>query len=244
MQIVFDLPRLSLNFDVTIKQFLELLRSLEKLRLFDQGWEGLGNKLWDEESQFIEAYRAWNDQRDLSASNPAPSGEFGSAGVLSQTTAEDGNYSYYTVELRRGHEAVNGSHLVVDIGYPHPTFGLDLKLYSETIECVIHWLRPYHVSMVGSAYRMEHHALDAQRRGFGWLGWVPFELSSTQVPEAAIVEPMADGTFLASQPDFWFAGGPNKDDAAIAGAQALELRLNSLGVLPTVVELREGTWGQ
>lgn len=131
----------------------------------------------------------------------------------------------------------------LDLREPHPVHGLDISLFVETIDTVIAWKRPQHVSMAPPDYRMDLQPLDRSRRGIGWLGWIPFEVPAEDVPEAAIVRPMRGGTFLASQRDWWFAAGPRRDEAAIARAQALDLRLNDLGLLPTVEELRRGDWG-
>jgi hypothetical protein len=136
------------------------------------------------------------------------------------------------------------THSTIDFTHPHPTLGHNIDLYIETIDTNITWKRPQHVLCGPAMYFLNDHPLDKARSGIGWLGWVPFDLAPADVPEAAIILPMHGGTFVASQREWWIAAGPQRNEAAVQRAQALELRLNHLGVLPTNIELRRGDWGQ
>ncbi|WP_299302453.1 hypothetical protein [uncultured Litoreibacter sp.] len=241
MNISFILKPREPEFEPGIEAFLSLMTALGKLRLFQSDWKAYDRPIFDGVEAYVARTRDGNFEPDPSELKPAEQEFFHASSYIEEPGQTDilAALTYWW-----GAQAMPLNRLNIEIRRPHSTLGTDISLYRDTIAAVIAWQRPQHVSMAWPVYRMEHHALDKARQGLGWLGWVPFELSSTQVPEAAIVEPMADGTFLASQPDFWFAGGPNKDDDAIAGAQALELRLNALGVLPTSVELTRGDWGQ
>lgn len=235
MDIIVELPRDTSGYRAGAEGFLDLLGRLERLRFFDMGWTSLDTRLWDQREAFLDVHERWNLERD-------PESQTLSIGAVS-TEAAEGKWAYYHVEHRWGGAILWPTQLIIDIGYPHPVHGLDISLFVETIDAVVAWKRPQHASMAPSTYRMDLQPLDRARRGIGWLGWIPFEVSATDVPEAAIVRPMRGGTFLASQRDWWFAAGPRKDEAAIARAQALDLRLNYLGLLPTFEELRRGDWG-
>ncbi|SHE74439.1 hypothetical protein SAMN05444273_102439 [Litoreibacter ascidiaceicola] len=136
------------------------------------------------------------------------------------------------------------SGLTFDIFAPHPQRGLTAALMRDVCAAIIDWQRPMHINGMPTRYRAEYHPLDVARLGVGWLGWVPFEVARGNLPEAEIINAMSWGTFVASQADYWAASGPQKNADAIARAQALDLRLNQLGVLPTSVELERGDWGR
>lgn len=97
-----------------------------------------------------------------------------------------------------------------------------------------------HLSAMPTRYQMDHWPLDRLRSGIGWIGWVPFAVLAGEVPEATKMIPMNGGTCVLGQREIWQVDDPT----AIARAQALDLRLNALGVLPTTVELMRGDWGQ
>ncbi len=65
-----------------------------------------------------------------------------------------------------------------------------------------------------------------------------------------MVKPMNGGTFIQSVPNFWqarhLARQPDavRDKATIARMQDVEIRLNLLGVLPTVADLTISNWGR
>ena len=77
------------------------------------------------------------------------------------------------------------------------------------------------------------------------MGWLPFNISASEVPEAEIVQAINDGTLVITQSDFWqpYEKHPLYSREAIEKAQDVEIRLNSLGVLPTMLELEKGDWG-
>lgn len=241
MRLNFLMSPSSAGFDEGMKAFLELLLELSRLRLFYEGWKFAELIIGDDPSGFIERTRQQNFEKDSSALDRKDLTVF-SASAYNEPSSNSGILCALTHRWGRSDTFV--MNLLLEFRGPHPTYGTDISLFRETIAAVIAWQRPQHVSMAWPVYRDEHHPLDKQRSGIGWLGWVPFDLAPSQVPEAAVCEPMAGGTFLASQLGFWFAAGPNKDADAIARAQALDLRLNALGVLPTTVELQRGDWGR
>ena len=92
----------------------------------------------------------------------------------------------------------------------------------------------------------DHHPLDRTRAGIRWIGWLPFLLTPSDVPEAERVEAMNGGTLVMTQTTFWQAweANPAYSLAAIQRAQNVEIRLNLLGVLPTAADLASDNWGR
>jgi hypothetical protein len=138
----------------------------------------------------------------------------------------------------------------IDIYRADPPFGIDPAQYIDMIRITTAWQRPQHLSFGPTLYHMFDHPLDRSRSGIGWMGWIPFALTSADVPEAALVMPMNGGTFIQSVPDFWQAPHlprqPDaiRDEGTIARVQDVEIRLNLLGVLPTAADLATGNWGR
>ena len=126
----------------------------------------------------------------------------------------------------------------------HPDFGTPTQMYVDMVNIATAWRRPMHLRCQPILYLRNYHPFDRARSGIGWIGWIPFDLLPSDVPEAHRVEPMNGGTLIVSSPHFWQAGGADKDDAAIAQAQEVDMKLNLLGVLPTIHELERGDWGQ
>lgn len=136
-------------------------------------------------------------------------------------------------------------HLSSEIYHPHPQYGTQAQLYVDLIEAVTAWQRPQHLAFGPGIYMRDHHPLDRARVGIRWMGWLPFALNPSDVPEAELVRPMNGGTLVVTQSQFWQAWEANPDysRAAIERAQEVEIRLNLLGVLPTNIELARGDWG-
>ncbi|MFM7442581.1 MAG: hypothetical protein ACKO2N_01530, partial [Tabrizicola sp.] len=128
----------------------------------------------------------------------------------------------------------------------HPHYGTDVNIYIGLIDTVTRWKRPQHLAFGPSVYMRDHHPLDRSRVGIRWMGWLPFALTASDVPEAEIVRPMNGGTLVVTQSAFWqaWAANPHYSRVAIERAQDVEIRLNLLGVLPTGADLRSGNWGR
>lgn len=62
------------------------------------------------------------------------------------------------------------------------------------------------------------------------MGWLPFELEASDIPEAELVQLMSGGTLIVSQSRFWQIDPrhPDYSEEAIQRAQTVELKLNSL----------------
>ena len=102
-----------------------------------------------------------------------------------------------------------------------------------------------HLSGRLSTYEVYDSPLSRQRIGTGWIGWVPFLLNASDIPEAAIVQQVSGGTVIVSHDVFWdnMPSSPWYSKEALERTQDVEVRLNTLGVLPTDRLLREGNWG-
>jgi hypothetical protein len=133
-----------------------------------------------------------------------------------------------------------------EIHNPHPQFGTDAQQYINLIDVVTRWKRPQHLAFGPGVYIRDHHPLDRSRAGIRWIGWLPFLLTPSDVPEAERVVPMNGGTLVMTQTTFWQAweANPAYSLAAIQRAQDVEIRLNQLGVLPTAADLATGNWAR
>lgn len=222
-------PKL-LNWDDGVAASVTLLQQLSEIEVFASGWEVFGTRLSDDEDAFIsEAKRAQEGDGEedgfhfVSVSNargPTPPfvrPESYSAGVT--------------------FDRVQGR-LIADMDLRPELATIDTIF--EIIKRFAAWSPLQHVSTTPATYAEYDAPIDhVRRRGIGWAGWVPFQLTQEQVPEAAILEPVDNGTFLATQRTYWAV----QDREAVRRAQALELRLNDLGMLPTRRVLSRGTWG-
>lgn len=134
----------------------------------------------------------------------------------------------------------------LDVRAAHPEHGADLEFCLGALNAFTLWQRPMHVRFGPFVYVRDDHPLDRSREGISWIGWLPFDLSPSDVPEAEIVRPMNEGTLVATQRAFWQAWPqhPAYSRTAIERTQEVELRLNRLGVLPTSRELERGDWGR
>jgi hypothetical protein len=235
MQLASYLPPDVYGFDNGSRDFLLLLGLAQKLPIYQGAYDSVFGGPFDGSTNFLDGFQAENLTGPLA----------GKMFDIHAGAPDDGR-PRITFEYIWGEPSLTPTYLSVDFTNPDPVPPLlrDLDRYLETIDTVISWKRPQHLRCGPPMYFLNDHPLDKARSGIGWLGWVPFDLSASQVPEAAIILPLHGGTFLASQRDWWSAYGPQRDEAAVHRAQALELRLNHLGVLPTIIELRRGDWGQ
>jgi hypothetical protein len=69
-------------------------------------------------------------------------------------------------------------------------------------------------------------------------------MTPADVPEAHRVAPMNGGTVMMTWPEFRQAHPGARNEAAMRRTQDVEIRLNSLGVLPTHADLEGGMWGR
>lgn len=123
---------------------------------------------------------------------------------------------------------------MVEFARPHATYGMQVDPLIEVIDALVRTRGALRVSFYFSNYRTDHWPIDIQRRAIGWMGWVPFDLAPGDVPEAARVVPMRHGTLVLSADAFWL---PHEHPDALLQAQAVDRRLNTLVVLPTIEEL-------
>ncbi|WP_299191077.1 Imm52 family immunity protein [uncultured Litoreibacter sp.] len=241
-------PEIDLSLEGGVTAFTSLLDALSHSKLCDGGWftatpseEGDASfidplqdapaaaKWFAKREEMILDGRPRVGPRNIYAAGPRPQGPSAPPPEADRYKAE---FSWDS--------GWGTSGLALEFYAPHPNYGIDAAMVLEVIDKIIAWRRPQHVAARPAAYHRDHHPLDRQREQLGWVGWVPFEIGVEDIPEAAALQLMHGGTGVIGQHAFWRA-----DDAtAVANAQALDLRLNSLGVLPTSVELTRGDWGQ
>jgi hypothetical protein len=235
MQLASYFPADSSGFDHGAQEFLRLLSLAKDLPIYQGAYDSFFGSPFDGSTRFLEGFRKENLSRSL-------------ANRMFQihAGAPDDGRPRITFDYIWGEPDLTLTYLMVDFVNrdPVPALLRNVDRYVETIDTVITWKHPQHLRCGPPMYFLNDHPLDKARSGLGWLGWVPFDIAPAEVPEAAIVLPIQGGTFLASQRDWWVAYGPERDEAAVRRAQALELRLNALGVLPSNIELRRGDWGQ
>ena len=224
------------NFHSGAASFLALLRLLEKLPYFQIGWMAQSSRLWEEKAQFIERFEAENS-RSISGDDQYV------IRVITPMFDQD-DPTYYSFEQTWRTHFID--HLSGEIYRPHPQYGVQPQHFINMIDVITQWQRPQHLRFGPYIYTRDHQPLDRARSGIGWMGWVPFALTPSDVPEAEVVRQMNGGSLIVTQSEFWQAWPehPNYSAAAIERAQEVEVRLNLLGVLPTVVELQRGDWGQ
>ena len=196
-------------------------------------------QLWEQEEQFIADAIA-------TAQTIEYSDESGSISILDDASRIYGtppDSVYYTFQYRWGQLTTR---LKADFRRFPPDYDFTANDMIALVEVITRWKRPQHLEIGPSRSFRDHHPLDRARRGIRWIGWVPFALNPSDVPEAERVQQMNGGTLIATQMDFWqcFEHHPLYSKDAIERAQEVEIRLNLLGVLPTAVELDRGDWGQ
>lgn len=224
---------LEYGFDEGAQDFLALLRTLEKRPGFNLGWSIKDFRLWEDQDAYID------DQRDKQTQID-PDGNSFFLDII------DGSYPekvYYSLQLMWGHVT---SMLSVEFLRPHPRFGVQTQNLVNLIDVVTKWKRPQHLAFGPVQYLMDHHPVSRQRLGIRWMGWIPFNLTPSDVSEAELVRPMNGGTLIVTQSRFWQAHPNHRDYSkdAIQRAQTVELKLNSLGVLPSGDEINRGDWGR
>ncbi|MFT6451729.1 MAG: hypothetical protein ACJA06_001215 [Halocynthiibacter sp.] len=217
--------------------FLRLLKMIEHLPICNLGWTMGGFRLWEQQEEFLED--------DISLAKTLDyADESGSIGIVDDVKRlfEDEKL-YYSFQYSWGLYATS---LSGDFRHFRPDYNFTAEHMIALVEAITRWKRPQHLEFGPFDYFQDFHPLDRARRGIRWIGWVPFALNPSDVPEAERVQQMNGGTLIATQMDFWqvFEHHPLYSKEAIERAQEVELRLNLLGVLPTAVELDRGDWGQ
>lgn len=228
------LPPQNYGFEEGAADFLELLAQLRRVRGFDVDWDAQ----WEEHGPvynvridregYLEKFREHNQERNDGFS----------------IWAHESSDRLYDLSYRWN--GWSPDHLSGEVNRPHPQYGTQFQLYAGLIDAIVAWKRPQHLAFGPGVYLRDHHPLDRSRVGIRWIGWIPFALNPSDVPEAEIVQPMQGGTLIATQSQYWQAWEANPDYSreAIERAQEVEIRLNLLGVLPTSLELQRGDWGQ
>lgn len=224
------------SYEDGARDFLRLLRIVDGLPICSLGWSSKRRSLWPNEAEIL----ADNIARGEAYEHAEDGGWI--------TLLDDGvnqlgiDETFYKFQLWWG----TLNNLSADFRRFRPEYDFTANDMIALVEAITRWKRPQHLEFGPSDYFHLHHPLDRARRGIRWIGWVPFALNPSDVPEAERVQQMNGGTLIATQMDFWqcFEHHPLYSKSAIERAQEVEIRLNLLGVLPTAVELDRGGWGQ
>lgn len=222
------------GFEGGAEDYLQLLERLRQVPGFDVDWvtqleqHGPLFSVWSNREKYLDVFRENNKEK---------------ADFFSIWAGESSDEMYAI--LKYFWNNWKPDHLSGEIYRPHPKYGTQAQLYINLINAVTLWKRPQHLAFGPMVYMRDHHPLDRARVGIRWMGWLPFALPPSDVPEAEIVRPMNGGTLVVTQSEFWQAweANPAYSRAAIERAQEVEIRLNLLGVLPTNLELMRGDWG-
>ena len=237
LRLTAQLPHHNYGFDEGAQDFFRVLRMIEKLPAFDLGWSMGDYYLWDQKTEFLEEAKSDSE-------NAGYADEFSSIDINDDAVRVLGTEKvYYTFGYYWG---IHSTRFTGEFRRPHPRYGTQAQQFINLIEVVTKWKRPQHLRFGSTFYLVNHHPLSRQHVGIGWMGWIPFDVPATDVPEAEIVRPMNNGTLIVTQSQFWLPvpGHPNYSKAAIERAQEVEIRLNLLGVLPAALDLNRGDWGQ
>lgn len=218
------------GFRAGTDKIIDLLHKLERLPEIDQGWTEGSISLSDGDNTFTEKVLK-NQGSDVA--------EFDiyflvAMAIKSKAIEEKYGESYL---LRAQYGIQQPLPTTITFNFIEPL--VSLHFVHRLIGVLLEWAQMQHIGVSDMDYRFQFSPVDERRRTVGWAGWVPYKLTSDQVPEAYLVQALHHGTFLACQ-EVWIP----HDHASIERAQALDLRLNSLGVLPTLPELATGNWGE
>lgn len=225
------------GFDAGASDFLSLLEQLRRLPGFHVDWfaqwsqDGPQLSAVTEREAYLESFRAFHagqaDQFSIWAHERA-------------ARLYDLKYEWHNAPH------ADADRLTCEIYRLPGDRALHAAFFIDLLDIVTAWKPPLHLAFGPMIYLREHHPLDLGRLGLRWIGWVPFALAPSDIPDAEIVREMNGGTLIATQSAFWQAAEnhPHYSAEAIARAQNVELTLNSLGVLPTIADLTRGGWGQ
>ena len=210
--------------------FYALLHEVEKRPAFKLGWRITGFEMWKDKEAFTEY--EWG--RMQSFEDPNDGGDIGLIDNAPATLGDDRIFHDFGYSWSSLSNMLNVEFLRLRDDYT-----LRVADFVDLIEIITQWQRPEHLWFGPSLYYHNHHA--SARGPFGkiganWMTWVDKPLRPDQVPEAHLVKPMAGGTLVVSHNDIWQAYPPHPDysEAAIQRTQDVEMRLNTLGALPSV----------
>lgn len=219
-----------LGFEAGVAKAVGLLKALSAIPAFSGGWQAQGVQLLRDEAGFVAALQA------MQAGDGADAGyHFAIAENVPGITPPFFPPESYIAEV--SFDSVDG-YLEVKLSLAQKVS--EFQTLRGAMHVLTQWSALQHASAIPVFYAADDSPIDpVNRRGIGWVGWVPFEVTAEQLPEAQVLEAVGGGTLVASQDSYWDV----TDRAAVKRAQALELALNKLGLLPTRDVLAEGTWG-
>lgn len=178
-----------LAYEDGAQDFFRVLRKIEKLPAFDLGWSMADISLWEHESEFLVA--AEKDNEAIGHSD-----EMGYIDINDDASRKlETERVFYSFDYSWGEY---DTRLKGTLRRFHPKHDMSADICIGLIEAVTTWKRPQHISIRPTLYLTEHHPLDRMRLGIGWMGWVPFEITPSDVPEADLVRTMNGGSLIMS----------------------------------------------
>lgn len=149
---------------------------------------------------------------------------------MSSSTSEDG-YVDKSLNYRWGGR----------IGLDQLTFdnsraisNINFRDWLRIAEVVIQWKRPRYFWCGDGNYSIRNKGIfQPDRTIANWFCWVPQQVEPSQIPSAAIVRPMLDGTLIVSLEQYF-----NIDHLeAVQRVNDVEVEMNEAGILPHHTEL-------
>ncbi|MFQ6546309.1 hypothetical protein AADZ90_000020 [Aestuariibius sp. 2305UL40-4] len=142
-------------------------------------------------------------------------------------------YDYYDqVRYRGGTRMMHSEQLVYASYVSRGAVILDLAGWRRLTELFVAWRVPRYIWFDAYLYELEGR-IHKHRAWGGWLGWFAHEIRPADMPDGTLLFPIGPGTLVASQETQLDSADP----AQVQRAQAVEIALVDLGILPTMAEL-------
>lgn len=116
-----------------------------------------------------------------------------------------------------------------------PDHNMTLHEWARVIETLVAWRPPAYISVGPSSYGIHDRVFD-HRAWDGWMGWLPADIAHARLPDHAQTFRIGHGTLVATQDSNVIA----RLNDHRARAQAVEVALVEMGVLPTLAALTGG----
>ena len=113
-----------------------------------------------------------------------------------------------------------------------PVHPMPLDEWRAVVAAVVTWRRPLFLRVGTKNYPLRDAVFDHRMWG-GWMGWIAGEVPEASLPDHARAERVGDGTLVRVQDENVDTGDPDQ----VARANAVEVALAELGVLPARVDI-------
>ena len=171
---------------------------------------------------------------DVIASNGDDSYRFGTLAFSKQIKQADPRYYAAGLNFDGGALSPRAPQVGLYLARTDPDHNMTLEEYIRVIETFVSWRTPVYIAVGADSYGTYDRVFD-HRAWNGWLGWFPATIHGSDLPDHALTVPIGPGTLVATQETNVIA----RLDDHRARAQAVEVALVELGVLPTLEALRK-----